>query len=172
VRDKTGSASASTAIRNEVRTLDPNVLLRLTRLEDNAEQFQLPARVAAVLGVVLAFAALLLASLGIYGVASYAVARRTREIGIRMSLGADAGHVLRMILWQAMRPVAVGMVFGAAVSAAVSSVLSNLLFGVSPVDPLVFHGISVFLAAVAFVASRAPARRAMRINPMVALRSE
>jgi predicted permease len=172
VREQTGFASAPTTIRNEVRTLDPNVLLRLTRLEDNAEQFQLPARVAAVLGVALAFAALLLASLGIYGVASYAVARRTREIGIRMSLGADAGHVLRMILWQAMRPVAIGMVFGAAVSAAVSTVLSNLLFGVSPVDPLVFVGISMFLAAVAFVASRAPARRAMRINPMTALRSE
>jgi ABC-type lipoprotein release transport system permease subunit len=77
-----------------------------------------------------------------------------------------------MILWQAMRPVVIGMVFGAAVSAAVSTVLSNLLFGVSPVDPLVFVGISVFLAAVAFVASRAPARRAMRINPMTALRSE
>jgi predicted permease len=172
VREGTGFAAASRIIRSEVRLLDPNVLLRLTRLEDNAAQFQLPAKVAAALGVVLAFAALLLASLGIYGVASYAVARRTREIGIRMSLGADAGHVLRMILWHAMRPVAIGLVFGAAASVAVSSVLSNLLFGVSPVDPVVFVSISVFLAAVAFVASRAPARRAMRINPMAALRSE
>jgi predicted permease len=172
VRGETGFTSVSTAIRNEVRSFDSNILLRLTRLEDNAAQFQLPARVAAALGVVLGFAALLLASLGIYGVASYSVARRTREIGIRMSLGADAGHVLRMILWQAMRPVAIGVGTGVVVSAAVSRVLSNLLFGVSPVDPVVFIAVPLFLALVALAASRSPALRAVRINPTTALRSE
>jgi predicted permease len=165
-------AFAAEAIRDEVRTLNPGVQVRLTRLEDNPAQFQLASKITAALGFVLGLAGLLLASLGIYGVASFGVTRRTKEIGIRMSLGADAGHVLRMILWQSMRPVVVGMAVGVVASAAVSSVLSSLLFGVSPVDPVVFIGISLFLAGVALVASRAPALRAVRINPMNALRSE
>jgi macrolide transport system ATP-binding/permease protein len=167
-----GFGPVAQAIQEEVRAMNPGILVRVTRLEDNPAQFQLAPKVTATLGLVLGIAGLLLASLGIYGVASFAVSRRTKEIGIRMSLGADAGNVLRMILWQSMRPVVIGMVFGAVASAAVSSVLSSLLFGVSPVDPVVYAGISLFLAAVAFFASRAPAQRAMRINPMAALRSE
>jgi predicted permease len=165
-------AFAAQAIRDEVRALNPGVLVRLNRLEDNPLQFQLASKVTAALGLVLGLAGLLLAALGIYGVASFGVTRRTKEIGIRMSLGADASHILRMILWQSMRPVVIGIAFGMVAAAAVSRVLSSLLFGISPVDPVVFIGISLFLASVAFIASRAPALRAVRINPMNALRSE
>lgn len=152
--------------------MNPNVLLNVARLEDNPNLFKLPAKITATLGVVLGIAGLLLAALGIYGVASFGVARRTREIGIRMALGADSRNVLRMILWQSMRPVFIGMIVGAVASAVVSSILSGLLFGVSPVDPVVFVSVSLFLATIAFFASRTPALRAVRINPMVALRNE
>ena len=117
-------------------------------------------------------AGLFLASLGIYGVVSYTVKQRTREIGIRVSLGAQRRDVLRMMLGQAMRPVAIGLAVGIAGCAALSRVLDSLLFGVSPVDPLVFGAVSLFMAAVGLAASYAPARWAARVDPMVALRHQ
>ena len=101
---------------------------------------------------------------------SYAVAQRTREIGIRMTLGAEQRDVLRLILRQSVRPVLVGVALGLAGSAAVSQVLSSLLFGVSPLDPVVFGAVALFLAGVALLASYVPARRAARVDPMTALR--
>jgi ABC-type antimicrobial peptide transport system permease subunit len=114
------------------------VLVRTSRLEDNPDRWALPARITAGLSFALGLVGLLLASIGIYGVMSYAVAQWTREIGIRMTLGAEQRDVARMVLRQSMRPVAIGVAIGLAGSAAVSQLLSSLLFGVSPLDPTVF----------------------------------
>ena len=124
--------------------------------------------------LVSAFAALglTLASLGIYGVISYSVTRQTQEIGIRMALGATQGHVLLRVLSRTMRLTLVGITLGMVASFAVARLIASLLFGTTPTDPVTFAGMTALLCAVAFVAGYVPARRASRINPMVALRSE
>jgi ABC-type antimicrobial peptide transport system permease subunit len=119
-----------------------------------------------------AFAALLLAALGIYGVVSHTVAGRTSEIGLRMALGAEARTVLGMVLGQGMRPILVGLAAGLGGAALLSRVLESLLFEVSARDPLVFAGIAVLLIGVSLIACYIPARRAARIDPITALRYE
>ena len=115
---------------------------------------------------------LLLASLGIYGVISYSVTRRTQEIGVRMALGASPGIVQRGVLSKTLRMAAAGIVVGAVVSIAVAHLIASLLFGTAPTDPTTFVAMTALLAAVALLAGYLPARRASRINPMVALRNE
>jgi ABC-type antimicrobial peptide transport system permease subunit len=115
---------------------------------------------------------LLLASLGIYGVVSYAVSSRRREIGIRMSLGANPTGILSLILTQAMRPVFVGLLIGFAVSAATSRLMSIMLYAISPFDPVTFVGVALLLSAIALLACYLPARRATHVDPIEALRYE
>jgi ABC-type antimicrobial peptide transport system permease subunit len=146
------------------------VLVKAGTLEDNLALFQLPSRVLSILAFALGLAGLLLASLGIYGVMAYAVTQRTREIGIRMTMGAQRRDVMQLVLAQSMRPVAVGVAIGLAAGAAVSRVLASLLYGVSPRDPVVFVGVALFLSAVALLAGYVPAQRAARVDPMTALR--
>jgi putative ABC transport system permease protein len=98
------------------------------------------------------------------------VTQRTREIGIRMTMGAGRRDVTQLVLAQAMRPVAIGVALGLAAGAGVSRVLASLLYGVSPLDPLVFAGVALFLSAVAMLAGYVPAQRASRVDPMTALR--
>lgn len=172
VKSSAAHATMVSSIRDAVRAMDPNVLVTTSRLEDNLDRWQFPSRVVATLGLVLGFAGLLIASLGIYGVVSYAVSQRTKEVGIRMSLGAQQNDVLGMILRQSLRPVLIGVAVGLVGCAAVSRVLSSLLFGVSPLDPVVFASVAVFLAGVALMASYIPALRAARIDPLHALRHE
>ena len=172
VRGTAGHAAAVKTIQDEVQSLDPNLLLQAGRWEDNLAEFRLPSQMTGALGLILGIAGLLLASLGVYAVMSHSVAHRAREIGIRMALGADRRNVVRMILSQGMRPVAIGVVLGVAASAAVSQVLSSLLFGVSPLDPPVYAAVCIFLGSVARIAGWGPARRASRIDPMAALRRE
>jgi len=160
------------ALRAAVRSIDPNVLLDVKSLDQNLEAYRAPGVLVTELASALGGFALLLASIGIYSVVSHAVSRRIREIGIRMSLGAERHDVMGLVLRGAMLPVMIGVALGIAACAAVSRVLSSVLYGVSPLDPVAFGAISLFLLVVALVASFLPARRATRIDPMQALRNE
>jgi len=165
-------AAIATAIRAAVRELDPELAVNVARLEDNFEYFRFPGRVLATLSGVLGTLALLLALMGVYGMVSYVVSRRVREIGIRMALGAEGHDVTMLIVRQALRPVATGVVIGTVCCAAASSILSSVLYGISPRDPLSFLLVPGFLLGVALLASYIPARRAAAVDPMVALRCE
>jgi predicted permease len=132
----------------------------------------LPARIAGGLLGVLGAIALMLAAIGIYGVMSFAVVQRTREMGIRIALGAGRTNVLQLVIGQGMRLALVGMAVGIGVAAAVTRFASMFLYGISPTDPLTFTAISGILGLVAFMACYVPARRATRVDPIVALRAD
>jgi predicted permease len=159
-------------IRNVVQSLDADLPVDVTKLEDYLEVWRQPSRIVAALSGALGALALLLASIGVYGVVSYSVSRRVHEIGVRMALGADRTEVMKLVLEQAMRPVLIGGVVGVAACAAVSHVLSSMLFGLSAHDPIAFISVPLLLLIVAMVASYIPARRAMSVDPIVALRYE
>jgi ABC-type antimicrobial peptide transport system permease subunit len=129
-------------------------------------------RMAAILLAVFGGLALVLSGIGLYGVVSYAVSRRTREVGIRMSLGADARQVVRMVVGGGMRLVILGGILGMGLSATVTWLLSRFLYGVSTVALATFVAIPVLLTVVAALAAFVPARRASRVNPVEALRTE
>jgi putative ABC transport system permease protein len=166
------STPLSATIQRVVRELDPDVLVSVRTIEENLDRETSPMRLGSALALLLGGLALALASVGIYGVMAYAVSQRTREIGIRMALGAERSSVLRWMLAQSMRPVFVGMAIGIVLAAAVSVASSKLLLGVGPLDPLAYLAVSLFLALVALLASYLPARRATRVDPMIALRYE
>jgi putative ABC transport system permease protein len=117
-------------------------------------------------------AALLLAAIGLYGVIAYTVSQRTREIGIRMALGAQRGDVLALMLRQGMQLVGIGVALGAACAFGLTRFLANMLYEVKPTDPSTFVGVSLVLVLVALLAAWLPARRAASVNPAAALRSE
>ncbi len=119
-----------------------------------------------------ALTALLLAGLGIYGTISYLVSERTHEIGIRLALGAKRSEIMRMILRQGLALAVAGAALGLVGALIVSHLMAGLLFGVSPTDPLTFVGVTLVLTVVALAASYIPAMRAMRVDPLVALRYE
>jgi ABC-type antimicrobial peptide transport system permease subunit len=130
-----------------------------------------PQRFFVMLVDIFAALGLFLASLGIYGVISYSVTQRTQEIGIRMALGASRSRVQLGVIWKTLRLALVGMIVGLVASLIVARLIATLLFGTAPTDPAAFAGTILILSAVAFLAGYLPARRASRINPMIALRN-
>jgi putative ABC transport system permease protein len=161
------------ALRREVQALDRNLpVYRAATMEERLSDSLARTRFSTTLLSVFAALALLLAAIGIYGVISYIVGQRGHEIGIRMALGARPGDAVFMVLRQGAVPVLAGIGAGFVASLAATRALSTLLYGVSATDPLTFAGLSLFLAAVAFVASYIPARKATKVDPMIALRYE
>ena len=161
------------AVRREVQAIDPQLpLFAINTLEGAIANTLGQPRFQTSMLVAFALIALLLASVGIYGVTSHAVGQRTQEVGIRMALGARGNDVLRLILSQHLRPALVGIAVGVAASLALGRYLQTLLFGVRPADPSTFALMALALLVVAAAACWFPARRAMRVDPLVALRAE
>jgi ABC-type antimicrobial peptide transport system permease subunit len=161
------------AIRREVQAVDANVPVYNVRtlaaqLDESLSQERLVATLSSWFG---AFA-LLLASIGLYGVLAYGVTRRTNEIGLRMALGAERGGVIWMVLREALLLVGMGVAIGVPLALALAQSVSSLLYGLKPTDSLTIFGAVVVLFVVAATASYLPARRASRVDPMVALRYE
>jgi predicted permease len=172
IKSRADFATTAAAIRSVVRELDPGLPVPVYPLEANLERWRNVSGVVTTLAAALGVLALTLAAVGIYGVVSHFVGQRVREIGIRVALGAEAPKVLGLVLRRTLRPVVVGAVLGIAGGVAVSGVLSSMLFGVSPVDALGLVGAVLFVLCVALSSAGAVARRAARVDPMVALRYE
>ena len=173
VRTSGDPVSFGPAIRQAVREVDPNLPLAgvKTQVEvanDTLRIEHLFARLLSFFGLI----ALLLAAIGLYGVMAYAVTQRTREIGIRMALGAQQHNVLKLVLSQGMILTLIGVALGVGSAIAFTRLLKGMLFGISATDPATFVGIGLLLTAVALVASYIPARRATKVDPLVALRYE
>jgi predicted lysophospholipase L1 biosynthesis ABC-type transport system permease subunit len=161
------------AVRREVAGLDANVAVAaaqpLTRLVRDATA---EPRLIVLVVAIFASAALVLATIGLYGVVSYTVSRRSREIGVRMALGAPPRGIVTAVLGQGMRLAATGVALGGVAAYAAAGVLRAILFETEPTDPATFIGIGALLLAVAAIASASPARRASRVDPLAALRSD
>jgi predicted permease len=165
--------NALAMIRNEVQKIDPRLSLsRLVTLEQHLALALFPARTTGFLFGVLGAVALMLAVSGLFAVIAYSVSQRTRELGIRMALGAHRGNVRLMVIRQGAVLAGIGIVIGLGLATAASRFLRGLLYGISPIDPFSFLAIPLVLAAAALLASWLPARRATRIDPMEALRYE
>ena len=155
------------------RVVDPDIWVRETKSMDrHLAIMRLPAQLSAFVLSVFAVLALSLAGIGLYGVVSYAVAQRTREVGIRMALGADTGTVVRLLAGSGLRLVVVGGAIGLIIALAVTRLLRGLLFGIDTMDPMTFLAVPLVLGGTALLAAYLPARRASRVNPVTALRTE
>ena len=173
VRTAGDPAAATPALRAEVAQIDPLLPLgTIETMEDRMRDSLMLPTLYMRLFAIFAAAALLLAAIGTYGVIAFAVVQRTREIGIRVALGASRAEVLRMVVGYGGRLAAIGIAIGVVAALAMSRVLRSLLFGVSATDPATFAGVAALLALVAVLASWLPARRAARIDPTVAMRAE
>jgi macrolide transport system ATP-binding/permease protein len=173
VRSSGDPKAIVSAVRQQVQSLEPSLpLYGIKTLREHLTIVLWTPRMGADLSIAFGLVALLLAATGLYSIMSYAVSRRTREIGIRMALGARATTVLTMVAGQGMRLALLGVGIGLAVSLAATRVLSSLLYGVSANDPLTFLAAAGLLTLIALLATCLPARKAMKVDPMVALRSE
>jgi putative ABC transport system permease protein len=172
LRTDVGTGRVVPAARSIFHDLAPDVPVKFSTFADEMGGWLSERRFLLVLAGGFAAAALALAAVGIYGLMTHSVTLRTQEIGIRMSLGAERRDVLRFILGQAARLAATGVAIGIVASLAITRLMASLLFGISATDPFTFIGVAVLLSFVALLASYVPARRAMRVDPMVALRYE
>jgi len=172
-RAKGEPQSVAAAVREQIRALDANLpVADVKTLRDQLDLSLFPSRVAAWTLGGFGVLALLLAAIGIYGVVSYSVAQRTREIGVRMALGAKEKDVLRLVLGEGLFVIAVGLALGLLLAAAATRVIAGFLYGVGATDRLTFACVPLMLGFVALVASYVPARRATKVDPLVALRYE
>jgi putative ABC transport system permease protein len=161
------------AVKDQVYAVDKDQpMYKIRTMDQVVADSQMSPRFTLILLGIFAVIALALAAVGIYGVVSYAVTQRTREIGIRIALGAARGDVLRLVLGQGTALAVAGVIVGLGAALALTRLMSSLLFGVSATDPAIFAGAALFLAAIALLATYLPARRAMQVDPMVSLRYE
>jgi predicted permease len=173
VRTAGDPRSLAGTVREQIHALDANVpVADVKTLEEQFDLSLLPARVAAWTLGGFGLLALALAAVGVYGVVSYSVAQRTREIGVRVALGAQARDVLRLVLGEGLFVVGIGIAIGLLLALAATRVVAGFLYGVGATDPVTFVGVPLVLGAVALAASLVPARRATKVDPMVALRYE
>jgi ABC-type antimicrobial peptide transport system permease subunit len=173
VRSASNSAGMVSEVSNAVHEADREIPLRdILSMDDLVANSLSRQRFDMLLLGAFAGLALLLAAVGIYSVLSYSVRRSVREIGIRLALGAQSGDVLRMVVFEGMKPALLGVGLGTAGALALGRVLSSLIYGVKPTDPITFLSVVFLLVAIAFFASSIPAYRATRVDPMVALRYE
>jgi predicted permease len=172
VRSTAPQPLVAAALRTGALAEDRDLHLNVAPLRDNIRFYINASRMLATISGALAALALLLASIGIYGTVAFSVARRTREIGIRMALGADSRDVIGAVARQAMRTVGIGAAVGLVICLLVTRVLERVLFGVSTLDAAAFVGVPLSLFLVALLATLIPARRAVRVDPLIALRAE
>jgi putative ABC transport system permease protein len=174
VRTAADPRAVVAALHRELPAVDPNVQAVVFDFRSgfsNQPAFVM-SRMGAIGSAIIGILGLALASVGICGMVGFAVSQRTHEIGVRMALGARRDDVLGLVLGQSMRPVLIGVGVGLMASGGVARVLVSLLFGLSTLDPMTFLGVSAILVAVALLAGYIPARRAAKVDPMVALRYE
>jgi predicted permease len=173
VRMNPGAADPTRALREAVHVLDPALpIVQIAPMSQVIGLALLPNRIAMGLALVFGATGLLLAAVGLYGVLSYMVSRRRKEIGIRMALGAAAADVRKLVLNDGLKLVLIGLGLGFAAAAGMTRLLRSFLFGVSPLDPVTYGGIALLFAAVALAACLVPVRRALRTEPLEVLRHE
>ena len=173
IRVEGDPAPIAAAARQQIRESDPALPVFQVRTMEEVRQLSFwQFRLFGWMFGIFGFVALMLASIGVYGVLSYSVSQRTQEIGVRVALGADRAHVLRLVVWQGLKLAALGIVFGLGAAFGVTRFIRTLLYNVTPTDPVSFAGVALFLIAVAFLASYVPARRATAVDPIIALRGE
>jgi len=172
VRTRVPPYSTSAAIQEQLRQVSGLPLSDIRSMDDVVSRSISRQQFNMLLMTVFGSAALLLAAIGIYGLMAYAVEQRTQEIGIRLALGASAGDVRRLVVGQGMTLALVGVAVGLASSFGLARVIASLLYGVAPRDPLVFVGAPVILTVVALVGVWLPSRRAVAVDPVIALRAE
>jgi ABC-type antimicrobial peptide transport system permease subunit len=161
------------ALRQVVQKIDPSISVYAAKtLKEHLGTSLFPARMAAIALASFGVLALMLAAVGIYGVMSHVVAGRTREIGLRMALGAQLSHVQKLILKQGMLLAAIGSLGGLIISLGGARLMKSMLYGVSTSDPITFASVALLLFSIAFLACWIPARRATRVDPIIALRAE
>jgi predicted permease len=172
-RTRVSAGSLGNAFRREAQAIDPDLPVRnVTTLDDELALTRWPLRVFGSMFAIFAGIALLLATVGLYAVMAYGVNQQTREIGVRVALGAPTASILRMVFSSGMRQAAIGLILGLAAAFGVTRVLSSILVGVSPTDPFTYGVVALVLVASATLGCMIPARRAMRVDPAVALRHE
>src|SRR5262245_3245854 len=172
VRTEGDPRNVMAAVRDEAAGVDPNLSVIMRRVNDSLAMQMTPFQALAQISGALGLLALLLASVGLYGVMSFVVTQRTHEIGVRIALGARRTDVIRLFLKQGLRLISIGIFFGLLGGAAISRLLIAVLVDLSPFDPLAFGGVAVLLILIGLLACWIPARRATRVDPMVALRCE
>jgi len=173
IRASGDPAALGSAMRTAVWAIDPTLpISRIQTMERVRSNYLGPQQFNLVLVALFGALALILAAAGLYGVAAYSVAQRRREIGIRMAMGAQAKDVLRLVLGYGTKLAVLGVAVGSLTALVLTRLVSSLLYGISEHDPLTFVGVAVLLVSVAVIASYIPARRAMRVDPLVVLRCE